>query len=180
MWLSSCVVAVPWTSHYTDECVTDHGGSRNVIFLFVCLQSWVSWKEQASPGSTAWIALWDWGTEGGGEAERTGPSAWWAGATRWDEVLDTTQSECISLLVPCEPICNLSATFESITDSSALFLILRHSEDRPKSLFCSQVKSGSTKSRVAFFEELWTCSRFALMLDYERWQSEGYYRLALL
>jgi len=35
MWLSSCVVAVPWTSHCTDGRVTDHGGSRNVVFLFV-------------------------------------------------------------------------------------------------------------------------------------------------
>jgi len=30
-------VPVPLTSHYTDGRVTDHGGSRNVIFFFVCL-----------------------------------------------------------------------------------------------------------------------------------------------
>jgi hypothetical protein len=59
-----------------------------------------------------------------------------------------------SCLWPWEQISKLSATFQSATDSSAQFLILRHRMGRLKSLLCSQVKSGSTKSRVAFFEEL--------------------------
>ena len=73
------------------------------------------------------------------------------GETKYSTLRKVSVFPC---LWPCEQMCNLSATFESITDSSALFLILRHSKDRSKSLFCSQVKSGSTKARVAFFEEL--------------------------
>ena len=48
MWLSGCVVAVPWTSHNTDGHVTDHGGSRYVIFLFVCLLTELSILKRAS------------------------------------------------------------------------------------------------------------------------------------
>jgi hypothetical protein len=40
--------AVPLTSHYTDGRVTDHGGSRNVIFLFVCLFTELSILKRAS------------------------------------------------------------------------------------------------------------------------------------
>jgi hypothetical protein len=54
----------------------------------------------------------------------------------------------------CEQISHLSVAFKSLTDSNSVILILQQSKYRLKSWFCSQVKSGSTKARVAFFEEL--------------------------
>jgi hypothetical protein len=71
-------------------------------------------------------------------------------------------------------------TQHHIPEDSSLHSTVRTSGHMFVCLFCSQVKSGSTKARVAFFEELWTCSRYAPMLEYERWQSEGYHFRSLL
>jgi hypothetical protein len=73
------------------------------------------------------------------------------GETKYSTLRKVSAFPC---LLPCERISRLSAAFKSLTDSTALFLTLQPSKYRPKSLFCSQVKSGSTKARVAFFEEL--------------------------
>jgi len=61
-----------------------------------------------------------------------------------------------------------STTLKARNDSAVLtciWSVIIVGTDLQVCLFCCQVKSGSTKARVAFFEELWTCSRLALVLE---------------
>ena len=51
------------------------------------------------------------------------------GETKYSTLRKVSVFPC---LWPCEQICNFSATFKSVTDSSAQFLILRHIRKDPK------------------------------------------------
>jgi hypothetical protein len=80
----------------------------------------------------------------------------------------------------CKLLLNIDTSVPDYTvtfQSTVIFAVnaVRPSDLMFVCLLSSQVKSGSTKARVAFFEELWTCSRYAPVLEYERWQSEGYH-----